>query len=128
LALVSETVTGVPTIARNSRVTLRITDHAGATINKRFTISISKGISISTSALSVGRAGKKYSLRLVASGGKKPYSWSLAGGALPAGLGFDPATGRVTGVPLAPGASDLTFQVTDPLGGAAQKTLTLTVR
>jgi hypothetical protein len=128
LALVAETIAGVPTIARNSRITLRITDHAGATITKRFTISISKAVSISTKSLSVGRAGKKYSARLTAAGGKKPYTWSLAGGALPPGLDFDPATGRVTGAPLAPGGGELTFQVSDPLGGTAQKMLTLTVR
>ncbi|HEX9146121.1 MAG TPA: PQQ-dependent sugar dehydrogenase [Candidatus Binatia bacterium] len=128
LALVAEAITGVPTSARNSRITLRITDHAGATITKRFAISISKAVSISTGALSVGTAGKKYSAGLKASGGKKPYTWSLAGGALPSGLVFDPANSRVTGVPLAAGSSDLTFQVSDPLGGTAQKILKLTVR
>lgn len=128
LALVSETIAGIPTTARNSRLTLRIADHAGATINKRFTISISKAVAISTRALRVGRVGKKYSLRLAASGGKKRYTWSLLGGALPPGLDLDPETGQITGMPLAPGATDLAFQVTDPLGGTAQKTLTLTVR
>lgn len=128
LALVAETIAGVPTIAGSSRITLRITDQAGAMITKRFTIAISKAVSISTRALSVGRVGKKYSARLTASGGKKPYTWLLAAGALPAGLAFDPASSRVTGVPLAPASVDLTFQVTDPLGATAQKILTLTVR
>jgi len=35
---------------------------------------------------------------------------------------------RITGIPLVAGSVDLTFQVTDALGGTAQKTLTLTIR
>jgi len=48
-------------------------------------------------------------------------------GTLPAGLALDLTTGRITGTPLSPGTTDLTFQVDDPLGGTAQKILTLTV-
>lgn len=58
----------------------------------------------------------------------KPHTWSLIAGVLPAGLSFDTATGRITGIPTAAGDTDLTFRVADTLGGGAQKTLTLAVK
>jgi hypothetical protein len=128
LALVAENITGVPTVARSSRITLRITDQAGAMVAKRFNLTISKAVSVSTRALSGATVGKQYSARLSASAGKKPYIWSVAGGALPDGLLFDGAGGRLTGVPRVPATVDLTLQVTDSLGATAQKILTLTVR
>lgn len=128
LLLIGESIAGVPTVARSSRITLRIIDQAGATVTKRFTIAISKAVNISTRALSAATVGKQYSARLSASAGKKPYAWSVAGGALPDGLLFDAAGGRITGVPRAATTVDLMLQVTDSLGATAQKILTLTVR
>jgi hypothetical protein len=60
--------------------------------------------------------------------GSKPFTWSLIGGSLPAGLFLDTVAGRITGIPVAAGDTSLTFQVTDSLGGVAQRTLTLSVR
>jgi len=60
--------------------------------------------------------------------GGTPCAWSIVGGTLPDGLVFDSTTGRITGTPAVAGSVDLTFQVADALGGAAQKTLTLTIR
>jgi hypothetical protein len=61
-------------------------------------------------------------------GGQKPYTWSLIVGSIPAGLAFDPSSASITGTPLAIGETNLTFQVTDLLGGTAQKTLALSIR
>jgi hypothetical protein len=47
---------------------------------------------------------------------------------LPAGLALDPATGRITGTPTAAGSVNLTFQATDALGVAVQKTLPLNIQ
>jgi hypothetical protein len=55
-------------------------------------------------------------------------SWSLVGGSLPAGLTLNSSTGAITGIPTQTGTFNLTFQVTDPLGGQAQKNLTLTIK
>jgi hypothetical protein len=43
-------------------------------------------------------------------------------------LTFDPAAASIVGTPSAIGDTSLTFQVTDSLGGVAQKTLILSVR
>jgi hypothetical protein len=52
----------------------------------------------------------------------------LAAGTLPAELSFDPVTASIAGTPLAATQTDLTFQVTDSLGGTIQRTLTLLIR
>jgi hypothetical protein len=58
---------------------------------------------------------------------EKPYSWFLVSGTLPPGLTFDPATGLLTGTLGSVTTQNLTFEVSDILGGASRKLLTLTV-
>jgi glucose/arabinose dehydrogenase len=128
LALMSEAISGNPTLVRNSAVTLQVTDQVGTSITKRFKISVVRPVIISTKALRTGRTGRRYSSRVTGSSGKKPYTWSIVAGALPAGLTFDTATGTITGIPAFPGSADLTFRVDDSLGGSAQKMLILTVQ
>lgn len=53
------------------------------------------------------------------SGGVPPYTFSVATGALPAGLELDPSTGIVSGKASAAGTASLTFRVTDAVGVAA---------
>ena len=43
-------------------------------------------LSVTTSALAGGTVGTAYAATLAASGGTPPYTWSVASGALPAGL------------------------------------------
>jgi hypothetical protein len=52
----------------------------------------------------------------------------LISGALPAGLAFDPMTGRISGAPQVAATINLTFRVTDVLGGIAEKEFVLTVK
>jgi len=70
-----------------------------------------------------------YSVTLGASGGNAPYSWSITGGALPAGPGgLDAATGAITGTPSAPvSATPLTFRVQDSSSTALSATANLTL-
>lgn len=69
--------------------------------------------SIMTASLPSGTEGAAYAANLQASGGKKPYSWSLKAGSLPAGLSLSSA-GSVTGTPAGPGTfKSLIFQVDD---------------
>lgn len=83
-----------------------------------FTISIKKAVGISTKAQRVGKVGRKYLARLSVSGGKNICVVTRG----------RRSAGRVNGVRPAASSSDLTYYVTDPLGGTAQKMLTLTVR
>jgi len=55
--------------------------------------------SISPSTLPAGTVGTAYSALLEASGGTAPYTWTVIGGALPAGLTLGSATGAISGTP-----------------------------
>jgi hypothetical protein len=128
LNLIGETIAGTLTAVKGSRFTLRVADNLGASSTQRFNISAVGAVSIGNSSLPTGRVGRSYGARLAARSGKKPYTWSLVTGSLPSGLTFDSTTGRISGIPVTVGDTNLTFQVIDTLGGAAQKALTLSIR
>jgi hypothetical protein len=128
LSLIGGALSGTPAAARKARFTLRVTDDVGASAAKRFNLSVVGAVSINNQALPLGRVGRRYSARLKAKAGKKPYAWSLVAGSIPSGLTFDPAIASITGAPTAIGDSNLTFRVADSLGGSAEKTLTLSIR
>jgi hypothetical protein len=98
----------------------------GAIVSRQFTLQVVNASEIETTALKVGKVGRFYRVPFRASGGRRPYTWSLVSGAIPAGLAFN-ASGTLRGTPTSPATVDLTFQVADPLGGTKQKTLTLTI-
>ena len=77
-----------------------------------------------------GRLGAYKGTMKVTGGLKGGFTWSeLTGNLAAAGLTLNSTTGALTGTPPAPsgGPINLTFQVTDTLGGNAQKQLTLTI-
>ena len=65
----------------------------------------------------------------VAAGGVQPYTYSFtcAGGALPSGMGFDPATRRFAGTPDAPFRDSCTYSVTDSSQPAATVSMAVEV-
>ena len=79
-------------------------------------------IAITTTSLSGGMVGSSYTATLAATGGTPPYTWSLAGGSLPAGLTLNGNTGVISGTPTSAGTSSFTVQVT---GGAQSTTKAL---
>ena len=81
---------------------------------------------IVSDALAPALAGEVYAAWLDASGGTPPLRWTLAAGALPAGLAFNPA-GAISGTPVSAGDADLTVTVTDALGRQDWRDLTLSV-
>jgi len=81
---------------------------------------------ITTASLADGQVGVAYSATLAASGGTAPYTWSVAGGTLPAGLALNHSTGAISGTPTAKAdATLLTFAVTDSSSPAQKKSATL---
>lgn len=127
LSINSPTVSGTPTEAKTWRFTIYVTDSIGSKTTKSLTVKILKLVTIITTSASTGTVGRTYLTSLRASGGKTAYNWTLVGGTLPNGLILDSATGRINGIPTTAGSSDLTFQVTDALGGSALKTLTFVI-
>src|ERR1035437_5629269 len=63
--------------------------------------------------------GVAYNSSVVASGGTGAYQFAVTGGALPAGLAINPASGTISGTPTADGTFSYTVQVTDSAGAMA---------
>ena len=66
-------------------------------------------LEITTPGLPNGEAGTAYNATLTAIGGKAPYTWTVAAGALPGGLNLNGAIGVISGTPTA--AGDFTFTI-----------------
>jgi Putative Ig domain len=81
-----------------------------------------KALKVTTTSLPAGTGGKVYSAKLTATGGIKPYTWSISQGSLPTGLTLVPATGLINGVPTSAGTSDFTVAVTDSQNPAVMAT------
>jgi hypothetical protein len=72
------------------------------------------GVSITTSELADAAVGEEYSAQLAASGGKRPYTWKVSGGALPDGLRLNRTIGEISGTPTVQAVTKtFTITVTD---------------
>ena len=112
-----EMILGTPTSEDKFDFTLRVTDRAGASATQSFTFTASQIIPppvIKTSGtLQRGITGMGYSQMLSASGGRPPYNWSVASGALPPGLSLDSAKGLIGGTPTRAGPYQFSLGMTD---------------
>ena len=106
-------ISGAPTAAGTSTLTVRVTDSVSGTNTRTLQIAVANPLAITTTSLPGGTVGQLYSQTVGATGGKTAYSWGIASGTLPAGLSLNNATGAVTGTPTASGTSNFTVRVTD---------------
>lgn len=122
---------GTPATAGTFTFTVQVADSAGSKASQPFALVINSNtaaLSITTaSTLPGGTVGKAYSQTLSATGGTSPYSWSVTSGSLPAGLGLDAGSGKISGTPLVPGTSNFTVQVSDSASGKASQPFSLTI-
>ena len=79
-----------------------------------------------TASLPAAMVGKPYAQMLSATNGTPPYSWSLAGGSLPAGLSLA-SSGSIAGTPLGTGIASFTLQVRDAAQAIATTSLFIAV-
>src|SRR5260370_15503227 len=79
----------------------------------------------SPTPLPTGSVGVAYSVSFAATGGLTPYTWSVASGALPAGLNLG-ADGSLTGTPTAAGQFTFTIRVADYAQGASAQSMSKT--
>ena len=127
-------ISGTPTQSvANLSLSFTVTDSSATPLSASFTLSLtvtaaSSGITITTQSLPNGQINVAYSATLAATGGTAPYTWTLTGGALAAGLTLNGATGAITGTPTAAAsATALTFKVTDSSSPALTQTASLTM-
>lgn len=121
-------LSGTPTTPGVSSFVIQARDATGLTSSKSFSVQVISQLVITTENVPVAPFGVAYSTGLSATGGTPPYIWSLAGGALPAGLTLN-SSGTITGTPTAAGSFSFTAQVADAATQrqTAQRTLTLQV-
>ncbi len=125
-------VSGTPTTTLGTTTfTVTVTDAAGATSSKTFTLRVNTALTTAQAVPSrTGDSGTAVAsfIPVTASGGTTPYAFALSGGALPAGMGFNTGTGQVSGTPTATLATTtFTVTVTDAAAATSSKTFSLTV-
>ncbi|MDC0160422.1 putative Ig domain-containing protein [Gemmatimonadales bacterium] len=118
-------ISGMPTGDGVATFTVRVSS-AGATADAGRSITIVPVVSVSTSALPDGAVDAAYNDSLTAIGGDGSYSWFLASGSLPSGLGLS-SSGVISGTPTATDTASFTASVVSA-GDTASAALSLSVR
>ena len=110
-------ITGVPTSSGTFALTVQVADQSSpaqtATAPLAITVVPSAPPLIVSGALPAGTAGIAYAAGLNAAGGTPAYTWTIAGGALPAGLTLAGSTGIISGTPSVSGTFNFTLSATD---------------
>jgi hypothetical protein len=113
------TINGTTSAAGSYTFTVKVSDSAGANAAMNFSLTINAGVSLETSSLPDALIGSPYAQTLEATGGTPPYTWLVAGGALPDGLTLDPNSGTLSGMPSAIGAFTFTLRAVDSVYAVA---------
>ena len=132
LALASDgTLSGTPAEVGAFPFTAQVSDAAGAAASQELVLSSTRAGSlvVQTQALEDANVGVSYGGLVQASGGQSPYAWSLAGGALPAGLSLKQIgnDAQLVGRPTVPGVASLRLTCTDAAGATDSNTYLLSV-
>lgn len=123
----SSSIVGTPQAAGSFAFTIQVTDNAGATASRTYTLAVSAPTLniLTASPLPNGTVGIAYSQRLAALGGTAPLTWSITTGSVP-GLLLDEG-GGLTGSPTTAGTYNLSINVKDSVGAMATKAFALTI-
>lgn len=124
-------LSGTPRSAGTFRITVTATDSStpvALAAGQDFTLNISGNATLGVAPQSTLNLALNipFSLQLKAQGGTQQYTWSNAGGTLPAGLALS-NTGLLSGSATVPGAFSFRAQIRDSAGASATLPLSLTV-
>jgi hypothetical protein len=130
-------ISGTPTAYGTFSWGVKVTDSQSNTASTGATactlVVAPKTLTVICAPGTTGQVGQPYSSAVAANGGTGGYTYTVANGALPAGLTLDTNTGLISGTPTAYGASSFTIQVKDSSGatattGATNCTITIAPR
>ena len=125
-------VSGSPSSAGQGTFTLQAKDSAAspqaATVPLTITVNApaAASLGITSTGLPTATAGTAFSATLTASGGTKPYTWSLASGQLPTGVSLS-AAGVISGTTSVSGTFPFTAEVSDATLASATAAFNLIV-
>jgi hypothetical protein len=122
---------GAPAAAGSFPFTVQVTDAAGLKGSQSYTLTVTGPALVltATGSLPGGTVGVGYSasLPLTASGGTRPYTWSVSPATPAPGLTFSAADQSIAGTPTAAGTFTITVQVRDAAGNTATRAFTLAI-
>jgi hypothetical protein len=121
----SGVLSGSPTAVGSSNFTVRVAD-GGRSDTQNFTAEVIEALTGTAPAFPPAVVGSDFNASYTASGGKAPYTWSIAEGNWPRGLAF--AGGVISGRPRIAGSYAFSVKVTDALGNTVTVPSTLTVQ
>jgi len=116
-----------PQVSHDTSVTVTATSKEDSSLVASATVVVTpaSSLAIAASSLTEAIAGKPYSDSLSATGGTSPYHWSIATGALPAGIELRASTGILGGSTTLSGSFPFSVKVTDSLGQTASRSFEL---
>jgi hypothetical protein len=101
---------------------------AGVASSTAFTlINTAPTVDIATTSLPAGVAGVAYASTLMGQGGVPPYTWSITGGSVPAGITLNATTGMLSGTPTAATLGSLNIALTDSSGQTTKAVFSLLI-
>jgi hypothetical protein len=114
-------ISGTATTAGSYNVTITVTDSSyptPQTNTETFSLLVTTLITPTTgTVLTNAKKGSAITpTTFAASGGTSPYTWSHIGGALPAGVTFNPTTATLSGTPTEAGDFSFTLHLADSIG------------
>ena len=123
-------ISGTPTTAGTSNVTVTATDTTGATGTASFTWMVGTGgntVTVTNPGNQTGTTGTAASLQIKATDSAAGQTLSYTAASLPAGLSINSSTGLISGTPTTAGTSNVTVTVTDGTGAKGTASFTWTI-
>jgi hypothetical protein len=117
-------VTGTPTTPGTFSFSVNVTDSAGATNGRGFTVTIIPAPLVISGGTNSGTSGSPINSTFTITGGIGPYKCSVSGD-LPPGTTFSGCT--LSGTPTTPGTYTFRVTVTDSTGTTTFKDVTITI-
>lgn len=131
LTLASDgTLSGTPSAGGSYAFAITATGWGACTTARTYNLLVTgtcTTITVNPASLPAGALGALYSQTLSATGGTAPYSYSIAVGALPAGLSLNANTGELSGTPTASGSFSFTVRATGQGGCTGQRAYVLSI-